>query len=143
MKKIRYYLIFSALALLILLFAFRREKSSSKKNPSQSKLLSVAECIRLSADPGNAQLNFTVRGIYTGSEQKEGQSLIILQSDTPGTDTSQLYCIIRPEQAKACQQLHMGNELVVSGKLQSGKGRPSLQDVTVVSENIIDEAGTY
>lgn len=138
MKKIRYYLIFSAMALLLLLYAFRKERTSAQKKISQSKLLTVAECIRMSADPGNESLNFTVKGIYTGSELKEGQSLIILQSENPGADSAQLYCMIRPEQTTACRQLQKGNELVVSGKLQSGTGRPVLQEAIVISENALN-----
>lgn len=135
MKKIRYYLIFSATALLLLLYAFRKERTNAQKNPSHSKLMTVAECIRLSDDPGNRTLNFTVKGIYTGSEQKEGQTLLILQSDTPATDTARLYCMIRPEQTSAFRLLKQGNELVVSGKLKTGNGRPVLQGVTIISEN--------
>ncbi len=143
MKKIRYYFIFGSLALLILLYAFRRQKTNPEKKAAYSKLLTVSECIHLCADPENENRTFTVRGIYEGKEQKEGQSLLILQPGTSGADSGKLYCIIRPEQAGACQQIKKGNELVVSGKLRPGKGQPVLQDVTIVSENIIEEAVTY
>lgn len=143
MKKIRYYFILGTLALMVLLYAFRREKAKPEKNAVYSKLLTVAECIHLCADPENENRSFTVRGIYEGKEQKEGQSLIILQPGTTGADSGKLYCIIRAEQAGACQLIKKGNELVVSGKLRPGKGQPVLQDVTIVSENITEEAGTY
>jgi hypothetical protein len=142
MKKIRYYFIIGSLALLILLYAFRREKANPK-NATYSKLLTVTECIHLCADQENENRSFTVRGIYKGKEQKDGQSLIILQPGTSGADSGKLYCIIRAEQAGACQLIKKGNELVVSGKLRPGKGRPVLQDVTIVSENINEEAATY
>ncbi len=143
MKKIRYYLIFCTLALLILLYAFRREKVNPEKNVAHSKLLTVAECILMSADPENENRSFIVKGIYKGKEQIEGQSLIILQPENPGSDSGKLYCIIRAEQKGACQLIKKGNELVVSGKLRPGKGHPVLQDATIVSENTTDETGTY
>jgi hypothetical protein len=143
MKKIRHYLIFCTLTLLILLYAFRREKVTTEKKASYSKLLTIAECISMSTDPENGNRSFTVKGIYKGREQKEGQSLIILQPENPGADSVKLYCIIRAEQNGACQLIKKGNELVVSGKLRPGKGQPVLQDVTIVSENITEEAVTY
>ena len=143
MKKIRYYLIFCTLALLILLYAFRREKVNPEKNVAHSKLLTVAECILMSADPENENRSFIVKGIYKGKEQIEGQSLIILQPENPGVDSGKLYCFIRPEQAVVSRHLQKGTELVVSGKFRPGKDRAELQEVTILTENRTEEASTY
>lgn len=143
MKNIRYYLIICTLALLVFLFAFRREKANPEKNTSHSKLLTVPECIRFCADPQNENRNFTVKGIYENGEQKDGHALIVLQSENPGVDSGKLYCFIRPEQAVVSRHLQKGTELVVSGKFRPGKDRAELQEVTILTENRTEEASTY